>query len=29
MSIEETKENLDDGSVRFNANKKVHMGLKI
>ena len=29
MSLEDTKENLNDVSVRLNANKKVNMGLKI
>ena len=29
MSLEETKENLNDVSVPLNANRKVHMELKI
>ena len=29
MSLEETKENLNDVSVRLNANRSVHMVLKI
>ena len=28
MIIEETKENLNDISVRLNANSKIHMGLR-
>ena len=29
MSLEETKENLNDVSVHLNTNRKVHMRLKI
>ena len=29
MSLEETKENLTDVSVRLNTKRKIHMGLKI
>ena len=29
MSLEETKEKLNDVSVRLNTNRKIHMGLKI
>ena len=28
ISLEETKEKLNDVSVRLNANTKIHMGLK-